>query len=557
MSDMGGESNPPGIFKFRATDSQGASSSSLFQTLAEGSGQGSSQGETSSELERQETGENSATENPIRGQMNLPPTLEHGPESRRLPDFNLRQVIAPSNDVLKRMVPVIVFAIVQGLDEFRDSVPAFISRFPGLKRFLLVDMVESVTVHMREHQIQEIRVQRLRAKEGVGNRKFGFEKDMKREAGGMIQFGKKKNIKKGDVKGEKLTVGGVKFSGDEQEGLDQWAKYEEMKLRESKGKSPDQDSADIENQSVARENAEGEIEGTTMIPKSGPSLDTSAHARNMSNRSAWETPERSPSSELTNPSEEGGSSSTSDPTLTNALPPCQNCEALRIAGITGMCWYCLPKHPSLDRGSFQTQTSPVREEGGSSYENLIGKWSCDSSLKGWLSGRQRLAGPEEGPSEDSQSVSVLDGEIKTPVFRLRTFDEIMACRLRDEVGKQTWNLPYVKGLEGSSSRIPESSEQSPEQSPLAPHVTFSDEVVGPSVATEGSSSSRGLRGSLKTPSGSSRCGEDNVWESPKARLDSVNQIGNNEIVQVSAEVPAYEETSLQACLRHVLQFLGQ
>lgn len=78
-------------------------------------------------------------------------------ERSRVPDFPLRQVIAPSNDVLKRMVPVIVFAIVQGLDEFRDSVPIFISKFVRLKRLVLVDMVESVTVYMREHQIQEVR----------------------------------------------------------------------------------------------------------------------------------------------------------------------------------------------------------------------------------------------------------------------------------------------------------------------------------------------------------------------------------------------------------------
>ncbi|EFJ29749.1 hypothetical protein SELMODRAFT_449561 [Selaginella moellendorffii] len=74
------------------------------------------------------------------------------------PQLILRQVVAPSNDVLKRMVPVIVFAIVQGLDEFRDSVPAFVHKFKKLKMFLLVDMLESVTVLMREHHIQQIRI---------------------------------------------------------------------------------------------------------------------------------------------------------------------------------------------------------------------------------------------------------------------------------------------------------------------------------------------------------------------------------------------------------------
>lgn len=82
-----------------------------------------------------------------------------------LQDFDLRQVIAPSNDVLKRMVPVIVFAIIQGLDEFRDCIPKFITCFTKLKQFLLVDMVESITIHMRDSHIEEIRLQYMHEKE--------------------------------------------------------------------------------------------------------------------------------------------------------------------------------------------------------------------------------------------------------------------------------------------------------------------------------------------------------------------------------------------------------
>lgn len=83
--------------------------------------------------------------------------LEGTGQRRELSDFNLRQVIAPSAEILQRMLPVIHFAIVQGLNELRDSLPAFVSQFPELRRFLLVDMVESITVYMREHNIQDIR----------------------------------------------------------------------------------------------------------------------------------------------------------------------------------------------------------------------------------------------------------------------------------------------------------------------------------------------------------------------------------------------------------------
>ncbi|KAH7291044.1 hypothetical protein KP509_30G074600 [Ceratopteris richardii] len=74
-----------------------------------------------------------------------------------LSHFTLRQVIAPSNDVLKRMLPVIHFAIVQGLNELRDSLPTFVAQFANLRSFLLVDMVESITVFLREHHIQELK----------------------------------------------------------------------------------------------------------------------------------------------------------------------------------------------------------------------------------------------------------------------------------------------------------------------------------------------------------------------------------------------------------------
>eukprot|EP01018_Ginkgo_biloba_P033259 Gb_16771 [translate_table: standard] len=84
-------------------------------------------------------------------------TSQGFPRIGRLSDFSLRQVIAPSNDVMKRMLPVIHFAILQGLNEFRDVVPSFAVNFPKLNRFLLVDLLESVTIHLRQHHLEEIR----------------------------------------------------------------------------------------------------------------------------------------------------------------------------------------------------------------------------------------------------------------------------------------------------------------------------------------------------------------------------------------------------------------
>ena len=76
---------------------------------------------------------------------------------KQLSSFCLRRVVAPTNDVLTRMLPVIHFAIVQGLNELRDAMPPFISQFPELRRLLLVDMAESITVFLREHHIDEMK----------------------------------------------------------------------------------------------------------------------------------------------------------------------------------------------------------------------------------------------------------------------------------------------------------------------------------------------------------------------------------------------------------------
>jgi hypothetical protein len=66
--------------------------------------------------------------------------------------MNLRSnLVIVWRKIYRYVVPEIVFAIVQGLYEFWDSVPWFISKFKKVKRLLLVDMTEDVTVHMREH----------------------------------------------------------------------------------------------------------------------------------------------------------------------------------------------------------------------------------------------------------------------------------------------------------------------------------------------------------------------------------------------------------------------
>ncbi|XP_024358131.1 uncharacterized protein [Physcomitrium patens] len=97
-------------------------------------------------------------------------------------DFQLKQVIAPNNDVLKRMVPVIVFAIVQGLDEFQDTIPNFIENFIKLKRFVFVDILESLTIHMREHQIQQVRIQKLEKLNRLINENIAFKNNVKNES---------------------------------------------------------------------------------------------------------------------------------------------------------------------------------------------------------------------------------------------------------------------------------------------------------------------------------------------------------------------------------------
>lgn len=77
------------------------------------------------------------------------------PESQHLLDFSLRQVITSSNDVMRHMLPVIHFAIHQGLNEFRHVIP-FVINFPKLNRILLVDLLERVTINLGQHHLDEI-----------------------------------------------------------------------------------------------------------------------------------------------------------------------------------------------------------------------------------------------------------------------------------------------------------------------------------------------------------------------------------------------------------------
>lgn len=243
--DLQLEANNPGFFSLRAADGLEASSSTLLPGLGQTTDESISARRISAvQNERAEAGlpdggdtigilgGNGLTAGifgPRPGVVNRMVfdqsrlSFERGDfiqESQRLPEFNLRQVIAPSNDVLKRMVPVIVFAIVQGLDEFRDSVPEFIARFTELKRFLLVDMVESVTVHMREQQIQEIRSQQFRGKEGeCQGRRYDKER-LRKDLGSPVRFGGRK---------DRLKAGGSKFCDGDHERLDHSVQNQEEK----------------------------------------------------------------------------------------------------------------------------------------------------------------------------------------------------------------------------------------------------------------------------------------------------------------------------------------
>ncbi|CAI5995329.1 unnamed protein product [Closterium sp. NIES-65] len=72
-------------------------------------------------------------------------------------DLTLKQVMGPSDDSLKRMMPVIIFAIIRGFDEFRDVIPCLLLKLPLLQQLLLVDVTDNVTIHMRPHHMAQLR----------------------------------------------------------------------------------------------------------------------------------------------------------------------------------------------------------------------------------------------------------------------------------------------------------------------------------------------------------------------------------------------------------------
>ncbi|CAI5527869.1 unnamed protein product [Closterium sp. Naga37s-1] len=116
-------------------------------------------------------------------------------------DLTLKQVMGPSDDSLKRMMPVIIFAIIRGFDEFRDVIPCLLLKLPLLKQLLLVDVTDNVTIHMRPHHMAQLRRANRRAfggslgleslgSEGLGPESLGVE-----------------NMVLGDGRGTSVSVG--------------------------------------------------------------------------------------------------------------------------------------------------------------------------------------------------------------------------------------------------------------------------------------------------------------------------------------------------------------
>ena len=346
---------------------------------------------------------------------------------RRTLDFHLRQVIAPSNDVLKRMVPVIVFAIVQGLDEFRDSVPTFIDRFKKLKRLLLVDMVESVTVHMREHQIKQVREQRL------GGR-VGDENSEATDQAGNTTAGDSEPQKQNHQ--ETDESGAVKFSSAEDEGLAQWAQRNENMNSSS---SNARDRGDRGKRAITVE-------------------DEFPTERNSLSDGSTEVAEPSTSSSpCVESSHRHFSSTTSNLTQCSNDKPgshqhsCENCKQFQMRYPFAVCQDCLVQSRSSFVAS-STDAGPSPVEGESATQFAMGKFmgnqTCqDDSVKKWLSGKRSLAGPEEPSSSSTEpkpsvEIGTKPNEVgqkklvRSQSARLRNFDEIMACRLRDEMSNE-------------------------------------------------------------------------------------------------------------------------
>ena len=77
---------------------------------------------------------------------------------------HLRQVMGPRDDSLRRMMPVIVFAIIRCFDELRDVLPCLLLRLPRLSHLLLVDPSDNVTINVRPHHVRQLRA----GKAGMG-----------------------------------------------------------------------------------------------------------------------------------------------------------------------------------------------------------------------------------------------------------------------------------------------------------------------------------------------------------------------------------------------------
>lgn len=384
-------------------------------------------------------------------------------------NFHLKQVIAPSNDVLKKMVPVIVFAIVQGLDEFRDTIPNFIDKFVKLKRFIFIDVVESVTIHMREHQIQQVRTQKLET--------------IRRLISESVTL--KSNFKTNN-KSEKTLIDAIKFSNRDKNETYQINQSNESEYEhEKKNLDINKNTDDFQ-----------KIEGIKNSP-----LKLQIHEiRNKSYNSSVENKsslfenkflQEERTFEAKNITDEPQTSQISNqiikhPTLSNICDVCQDCK---IEENIGICWHRFPNSgvsisiPSNDytkKNTFGCELQPL-----SQVEQFSGNWSYnDPSLKAWLKGKRSLAGPDNISQISQISVKQIESVTKDHrkqrnSTKTRSFEEIMACRLRDDLNKKILSTPI-------NINFGKSNEITFNQTYLNSRVTFSnDENLGIMRRNEG------------------------------------------------------------------------
>ena len=344
------------------------------------------------------------------------------------------------------MVPVIVFAIVQGLDEFRDTIPNFIEKFVKLKRFVLVDVVESVTIHMREHQIQQVRTQRL-------------EIISKLISESMTS---KNNFNTKD-KSEKIAIDGVKFTNRNKSELDKGDKnnksrheYENKELNVNKNAQDSCKVGGITNaplklqiHEIRTKLSNSNAENKASMFNSGFYKEVTLEAKNTIDEQQTSQTSNQITQHISN----------------NVCDACQDCKIERNIGI---CWHRFSNGLSHSIPSIKNSHC---------VEKFIGNWSCnDPSLDAWLKGKQSLAGPEDisqVSQTNTKQIASISKNNKKPktLIQARSFEEIMACRLREDLSKQVLSTSFITNSKKNTN------EASLNRSLLNSCVTFSNDEL--------------------------------------------------------------------------------